>query len=306
MPTSEPEEYIFRHIKPVQHKALLQAITLSPDEVTDEWMADLDRLIAKDNELRSGNRQRLDKPQLWDVRQRFAEKLGLLDPDHCLHQPYRQALRSNPDLPASGNIMNIMVTLSQIGGSVDEAIAIAQAGHNMLGGAGTKYRLAALHIGRLIDITGWKGDTLTIIKEAPELFRASMAKRSLFARLVITYGRWPQRGYNLAAIRKVFANPRPEEHLMALLLRGQYYTFGQILRRYRHADAKGMRPPWNAAQERRWIYGQLSNPRNVELVGPQLLRAFFRYQKPGEYALRSFPHLQHLRCEDNAGPTEDP
>lgn len=299
----ETDEYEFQYIDPEQHGPLLRAITLHSKDVTYDWMVDLDRLITEDNSLQNEYRRPVDNDQVNAIRSRFERKLGLLEPDHPLATPYARARKYNRNLPVPENIINIMSALSEIGGSVESGISLAQTGHNLLWGTGKNYPLAARHIGYLAGVLGWKGEPLTIIKEVPGLFRASVARRSLLARLAMVHGKAPQQGLNTDGIRQLFANPNPEQHLMALLLRGEHYTFGQVFRPYRKVGKNGPRLPWTARQESYWIYDQLRDPHNVELIGSETVRAYLHYKDPKGHALEAFPHLrQYLPARPEPPP----
>lgn len=257
-------------------------------------MVELAELINEDNKLQDTRRHVLNDNKASAIRQRFEEKFGFLDPNHCLHGAYQKA-RKRERLPlAPGNVVNVMLNLLEIAGSVEGAIDLAQTGHNLLSGTGRKYPGAFRHISYLAGVLGWRGDPLLIVREVPSLFEASMARRSFLARLALTHGRPPLQGLNTAGIRQVFVNPRLEEHIMALILRREHYAFGQVIRSYRRANEHGMRAPWTNKQEREWLYDQLRHRRNVELIGPEILRAYFRYKRPSEQAIERFPHLQTL------------
>jgi len=189
---------------------LLRAIALNPDDVTSDWMVELDKLIAEDYALQDNVRWPRNSDERKAVRQYLAEKLGLHDPEHPLSGPYERACRSRPLLPPPGNVIDTMIALWKISGSVEKAITIAQTGHSTLVGTGQRFPIAARHIRYLAGVLGWEGDPNELLEKPPALLGASVAKRTLLARIAMVHGEPGQQSFSIEEFSKCSPTRHPK------------------------------------------------------------------------------------------------
>jgi len=283
-----------------RHLEVIKAVALEPTEINESWLQELGRLTEVgsteivNNTLTLGERE-----EVIAARQGFAGMMGFVHPDHKLHRSYSAVDTSVPCGLKPIRFLDSMSALTALSGSAAGAIQMAQDAHILLRHSAKKLRLRHSTMQHLTTVLDWQGDVAEFVLEKPKALMIGHKKLLVLGRLAARYGNAEEHKDICHTRLYTLLSKGLECHLAGLIIRGKNYSFGQFA---------GNRNT-SSSEWRTFLYQELADSAVAEVVGYDVLRAYFRRGRPTAATLKKYPHLaflQYGRRVEKIEPKEAP
>ncbi|MET1033032.1 MAG: hypothetical protein ABWX94_00870, partial [Candidatus Saccharimonadales bacterium] len=272
LPETGGDIYKFRHVDPINDLGLLHAVTKDTQQITHEWLEELDKNIATGST--SLNPSSTTTKVATEIRTARSKVISMLSPKDDHEQTLRKtlgSLKGDSSNVYSSSVYGSLKALHDITGEPLESLR--KAPFLVAKREGTIQRHFR-YIERVANKLGWNGDVHQLVKEHPRLLMISEKKITTIAWLAIGHGTAEQRGMSNAQVVHLVGTESAEAHIVACLVQDDY-RFGNTI----NVEAKDA-PARHVKDARAIILDSVTYIARRRRVGEQPLKSYMRYRPP--------------------------